>query len=359
MKSKDIIHYASFNLKKRLKSSLFIGLSVVVLSFFVSFILIFAVNFNSSYKKTSLNYLDNKLIYEYSGNLDHTYARDLIEDNSKKNLVLATNVIINNEILICKNLDRNQADKYDIHEASVNKKLNYSIGDKITINESTYIVKDFFESDTYSVAVNFDNFFNYDIYVYYSNNENELKNVEGILKKLNEFYDSNYKNVKYESFKVSNLVMQIINGLCIILIIITIIFFALMMSNYIMLQNDENDILNNILTICGAKKGDLIKIQLLENLVIISFANLVGAILSLFSINLIKNIIFKISYTLGTYILEGFNYKYVNIYINNVFIIISFVIVFIPILITFVVFFNVRHRFDETINLLNEVNYEK
>ena len=53
------------------------------------------------------------------------------------------------------------------------------------------------------------------------------------------------------------------------------------------------------------------------------------------------------------------NYKYINIHVNNVFIILAFVVVFIPILITFVVFLNVRHKFDETINLLNEVSYEK
>ena len=58
-------------------------------------------------------------------------------------------------------------------------------------------------------------------------------------------------------------------------------------------------------------------------------------------------------------ILEGFNYKYINIHVNNVFIILAFVVVFIPILSTFVVFLNVRHKFDETINLLNEVSYEK
>lgn len=40
MKNRDIIHYAFINLKKRLMSSIFIGLSVVVLSFFVSFVLI-------------------------------------------------------------------------------------------------------------------------------------------------------------------------------------------------------------------------------------------------------------------------------------------------------------------------------
>lgn len=34
MKNRDIIHYAFINLKKRLMSSIFIGLSVVVLSFF-------------------------------------------------------------------------------------------------------------------------------------------------------------------------------------------------------------------------------------------------------------------------------------------------------------------------------------
>ena len=386
MKNRDIIHYAFINLKKRLMSSIFIGLSVVVLSFFVSFVLILAVNFNENYKKTSLNYLDNKVIYQYSGNLDHEYAEDLIKNNSKGNLVLATKVIINKEILICKNFDRNQTDKYNLYDAIVNRSLNYAIGDKITIAETTYIVKDFFESDTYSISVNFDSFSNYDIYVYYANNENGLKNVERIVKKLNEFYNSNFKNKKYESFKISNLVMHIINVLCVVLVIVTIVFFALMMSNYIMLQTDENDILSNILTICGAKKGDLIKIQLLENLFIISLANLVGAVLSLFLINilsfifiknkiiniiifllipiwilinLIKNIIYKISYTLGAHILEGFNYKYINIHVNNVFIILAFVVVFIPILITFVVFLNVRHKFDETINLLNEVSYEK
>lgn len=359
MKNRDIINYAFINLKKRLMSSIFIGLSVVVLSFFVSFVLILAVNFNENYKKTSLNYLDNKVIYQYSGNLDHEYAEDLIKNNSKGNLILATKVIINKEILICKNFDRNQTDKYNLYDAIVNRNLNYAIGDKITISETTYIVKDFFESDTYSISVNFDSFSNYDIYVYYANNENGLKNVERIVKKLNEFYNSNFKNKKYESFKISNLVMHIINVLCVVLVIVTIVFFALMMSNYIMLQTDENDILSNILTICGAKKGDLIKIQLLENLFIISLANLVGAVLSLFLINLIKNIIYKITYTLGAHILEGFNYKYINIHVNNVFIILAFVVVFIPILITFVVFLNVRHKFDETINLLNEVSYEK
>ncbi len=360
MKKNDIFHYGICNFSKHYKASIILGLCIVALSFFISFCLLLSVNLNFNLKKTNLNYLNDRIIFSYSGDADSSYALELIKGNNNNNLNISTKLSFNDYKFVCRHFNNKKEQlNFDEYEILINEKYDFSIGDRLCIFENEYMVKGFFSSNTFDIIMDFDTLPDFNFDVYFSLNENKMKGVFDVLKELNNRYEIDDHNDKFNSFNTLNIIINVVNVFLSILLVFAVISYSLLISNDLILRIENNNIFYNILSICGAKRKDILKIEILGDSIIIAIANLLGFCISLFTKPLLKKIIYRVTYGLATNVLEGFNLDYISVELDHIYFIVSIGVILIPIIIIIFVYMNIKYKTKKSIVKLNEVMYEK
>lgn len=360
MRKNDIFHYGIRNFSKHYKASIALGLCIVALSFFISFCLLLSVNLNCSLKKTNLNYLNDRIIFSYYGEEDSSYALELIKSNDNNNLNISTELSINDYKFVCRHFNnKKEQQNFDEYEILINEKYGYSIGDKLCLSYKEYTIKGFLSSNTFDIVMDFDTLPDFNFDVYFSLNENEMKGVSDVLKELDTRYETDNHNDKFNAFNTLNIIINVVNIFLSILLVVAVISYSLLISNDLFLRIENNNIFYNILSICGAKKKDILKIEILGDSIIIAIANLLGSCISLFTKPVLKKIIYRVAYGLATNVLEGFNLDYISVELKHIYFIVSIEVILIPIIIIIFVYMTIKYKTKKSIVILNEVMYEK